>query len=90
MRIIALRSSGVTIEDDQGHQSDVIQEMAFTIRPASDGSTGSVMSYDPTGKWRCLRCGRVRCEHARFVQAENPRLPDPPPVDWERYADLLK
>jgi hypothetical protein len=30
------------------------------------------------GKWKCLRCQRYRCEHARFVQQANPTLPPAP------------
>lgn len=31
-------------------------------------------------KWRCQRCDRLRCEHAKFVQASGVQLLPKPPV----------
>jgi len=41
------------------------------------------------GKWKCLRCQRYRCEHAKFVQQQNPMLPELPPLSDEDIADLI-
>lgn len=39
------------------------------------------------GKWKCLRCGRLRCEHAKFVVAQNPQLPN---IDMSvDFSDLI-
>jgi hypothetical protein len=27
------------------------------------------------GKWKCLRCQRLTCDHAMFVKAQNPEMP---------------
>jgi len=32
------------------------------------------------GKWHCQRCDRLRCEHVKFVQANNIRLLPKKPV----------
>ena len=32
------------------------------------------------GKWKCQRCDRYRCEHVKFVQAQNVQLLPKPPV----------
>lgn len=41
------------------------------------------------GKWRCLRCERLRCEHARFVAAQNVQIPPAPPVRPVEGDELL-
>jgi hypothetical protein len=42
------------------------------------------------GKWKCLRCDRYRCDHAKFVQQQNPTLPELPPLSLEDIAaDLI-
>jgi len=41
------------------------------------------------GKWKCLRCQRYRCEHARWVAQQNPILPELPPLSAEDIDDIL-
>ena len=41
------------------------------------------------GKWKCLRCDRLTCEHVKFVSQENPTLPELPPLSEDDLTDLI-
>ena len=54
-----------------------------------DGRERSTVFREDNGKWKCLSCSRRRCEHARFVQEQNPALPERPSLRLEDVADLI-
>ena len=49
----------------------------------------STVFLQGNGKWKCLRCQRYRCEHAKWVAQQNPALPELPPLSNEEIADLI-
>jgi hypothetical protein len=49
----------------------------------------STVFLQDNGKWKCLRCQRYRCEHAKWVAQKNPTLPEPPKLSVEDLADLI-
>jgi len=41
------------------------------------------------GKWKCLRCDRYRCEHAKWVAAQKIEVAGPPPLSQSDIEDIL-
>ena len=41
------------------------------------------------GKWKCLRCDRYRCAHAKWVASQNIEVPGPPPLSQSDIDDIL-
>jgi hypothetical protein len=67
-----------------------IIEMSYsTVEIEDKNRNRSTVFQQGDGKWKCLRCNRYRCEHAKFVQQENPTLPEMPLLSEEEIADLI-
>jgi len=41
------------------------------------------------GKWKCLRCDRYRCEHAKWVAAQKIEVAGPPELSQNDIDDIL-
>ena len=72
MEIIDIGVYTVEVIDERGYHS--------TVSPCGSNAHGD--------KWYCLRCSRYRCEHALFVQTENPTLVTIP-LDKEQIALII-
>lgn len=70
-------------------QLTILETTFCSVKVADEEGNTSWLHRLRSGKWRCLRCERLRCEHGRLVKRMNPDLPPPPPptkdIDIETY-----
>lgn len=52
----------------------------FEVTLEDENRTISHVHQQGDGKWKCQRCDRYRCEHVKFVQANNVQLLPKQPV----------
>ena len=67
----------------------IITTRYSTVEIEDEKKYRSTVFKQGDGKWKCLRCNRYRCDHAKFVQQENPTLPELSPLNNEDLADLI-
>lgn len=67
----------------------IIEKRWSAVEIEDDTGYRSTVFLQGDKKWKCLRCMRYRCEHAKFVVAEKPELPPAPHMTQEEINDIL-
>ena len=67
----------------------IVAVQPYIVEIEDENRYRSTVFLQGDGRWKCLRCQRYRCAHAKFVKQENPTLPELPPLSTEDIADLI-
>jgi hypothetical protein len=67
----------------------IISTSYATVEIEDEQRYRSTVFKQGDGKWKCLRCDRKRCVHAKWIAAQNPTLQELPPLTKEDLADLI-
>lgn len=74
---------------DEGDIMKIIETRYSAVEVEDEQHYRSTVFLQGDGKWKCLRCDRLKCEHALFVKQANPTLPELPPLSEAELADLI-
>ena len=58
----------------------VIAKTLYTVDIEDQLGYRSSVFQQGDGKWKCLACQRLTCEHAKWVASQNIEMPKPDPV----------
>ena len=67
----------------------IIETRFSAVEIEDDSRYRSTIFKQGNGRWKCLRCDRLTCEHVKFVSQENPTLPELSPLSQEDMEDLI-
>ena len=66
----------------------IIETRYSEVKIEDENHNTSLVFRQSDMKWKCLRCQRYRCEHAKWVTEKNLTLPEMPPTK-EEINDIL-
>lgn len=67
----------------------IIETRYSEVKIEDENRNTSLVFRQGDGKWKCLRCNRYRCDHAKWVQAQNVVLPEKPPSTQSEDDEIL-